>query len=80
MVPAGLAASAPYWAQMEIFVRVSSLRFDVMEICCVLLTSVALMLSVTDELVGLHPVQSQTTSDMPEVVKTGTAVSFAPLR
>ena len=28
--------------------------------------------------VGREPVQSQVTSDMPEVVKTGTAVSLAP--
>ena len=78
-VPAGEAASAPYRAQMEIFVRVSSLRLAVMLICCVELTSVALMLSVMLLEVGREPVQSQTTSLIPLVVKTGTAVSFAPL-
>ena len=58
-VPAGEAASAPNWAQIEIFVRVSSLRLAVMWIACVELTRVALMLSVTLLEVGREPVRAR---------------------
>jgi len=79
MEPAGLAASAPNWAQMEIFVRVSSLRLALTWIMSGASSGTDIDCVTTLE-VGFDPVVSQTTSDMPDVVNVGTAVSLAPAR
>jgi len=78
MTPAGEAASAPNWAQMLIESRDLSLRRALTAMGCVAAYVWALMLSVTLLEVPRHPVRSQSTSDMPATVKTGTAVSLAP--